>query len=174
MAFLTHPNFAHLFVVAGVILLLLSDINPKSTTLKVGMLLCFAVAGYEFAHLRVNLWALLLAVLSPLPFFIAARQARPQNPLFLISIFMLTISSVFIFMDQNNRPVVNIGLAGFVFTLCGAFIWLGTERLRIVEGARLSNIPDSVIGMMGEARTDIEAHSAGSVLVDGELWQAHS
>jgi membrane-bound ClpP family serine protease len=31
-----------------------------------------------------------------------------------------------------------------------------------------------VVGLIGEARTDIEPHSAGSVLVEGELWQARS
>ena len=174
MAFLTNPNLAHLLVVASVMLLLLTNINPKSTMLKVGMVLCFVAAGYEFVYLKVNPWAFLVVILSPLPFFIGVRQARPHNPLFLISIFMLTISSVFLFVDQNNRPVVNYGLAGFVSTLCGAFIWISTERIRNAEGARLSDDRDSVVGLIGEARTDIEAHSAGSVLVEGELWQARS
>ena len=174
MAFLTNPNLAHLLVVASVMLLLLTNINPKSTMLKVGMVLCFVAAGYEFVYLKVNPWAFLVVALSPLPFFIAVRQARTHNPLFLISILMLTISSVFLFVDQNNRPVVNYGLAGIVSTLCGAFIWITTERIRNAEGARLSDDPDSVVGLIGEARTDIEAHSAGSVLVEGELWQARS
>ena len=174
MAFPTNPNLAYLLVVAGVMLLLLTNINPKSTILKVGMLLCFVAVGYEFAYLTVNPWAFLVVALSPLPFFIAVRQARIHNPLILISIFMFNISSVFLFVDQNNRPVVNYGLAGFVSVLCGAFIWIGTGRMRNVEGARLSNDPDSVVGMIGEARTDIEAYSAGSVLVEGELWQARS
>jgi len=174
MAFLTNPNLAHLLVVTSVMLLLLTNINPKSTMLKVGMMLGLIAAGSEFFYLKVNPWAFLIVALSPLPFFIAVRQARPQNPLFLISIFMLTISSVFLFVDQNNRPVVNYGLAGFVSTLCGALIWIATEGIRNAEGARLSNDPDSVVGLIGETQTDIEPHSAGSVLVEGELWQAHS
>jgi membrane-bound serine protease (ClpP class) len=174
MAFLINPNLAHLLVVVGVMLLLLTNINPKSTMLKVGMVLCLVAAGVEFVYLKVNPWAFLVVALSPLPFFIAIRQARPQNPLFLISILMLAISSVFLFVDQNNRPVVNYGLAGFVSTLCSALIWITTDGIRNAEGARLSNDPDSVVGLIGEARTDIEAHSVGSVLVEGELWQARS
>lgn len=46
--------------------------------------------------------------------------------------------------------------------------------MRNAEGIRLSNNPDSVIGLIGETRTDIDVHSAGSVLVEGELWQARS
>jgi membrane-bound serine protease (ClpP class) len=174
MAFLANPNLAHLLVVLGVMFLLLTNINPNSTKLKVGMVLCLVAAGVEFIFLRVNPWAFLVLALSPLPFFIGVRQARSQNPLFLISILMLAISSVFLFMDESGRPAVIVGPAGFVSTICGAIIWITTEGIRNAEGARLSNEPDSVVGMIGETRTDIEPHSAGSVLVDGELWQARS
>ena len=174
MAFLTNPNLAHLLVVVSITLLLLTNLHPRSTRLKVGMLLCIAAAGMEFIYLNVNPWAFLVLALSPLPFFLAVRQARPQNPLVLLSILMLTVSSVFLFVDQNNRLAVNSGLAGLVSTMCGAFIWIITEGLRNVEGPTLGNDPDSVIGLIGETRTDIEPFSAGSVLIEGELWQARS
>jgi membrane-bound serine protease (ClpP class) len=174
MTFLTNPNLAHLFVIVGVMLLMLSYINPKSTKLKVVMVLCLIAGGIEFVFLAVNPWAFLVLALSPLPFFIAVLQARPHNPLFLLSILRLTVSSVYLFLDQNNRPFVLKGPAGFVATLCGACIWIAAEGMRNQEGARLSNDPDSVVGLIGEVRTDIESHSAGSVLVEGELWQAHS
>jgi membrane-bound serine protease (ClpP class) len=174
MAFLTNPNLAHLFVVVGVMLLMLTNINPKSIMLQVGMAICLVAAGVEFFYLNVNPWAFLVVALSPLPFFIAVRQARPHNPLVLISILMLTISSVFLFIDQNNRLVVIDGIAGFVSTLCGSFLWIATDRIRNVEAARPGNDPDSVVGLIGEAQTDIEAHSAGLVLVEGEIWQARS
>ena len=146
MAFLTNPNLAQLLVVIGVTLLLLTNIHPKSRMLKVGMLLCLAAAGVEFVFLNVNPWAFLMLSLSPLPFFLAVRQGRAQNPLFLLTIFMLAISSVFLFVDQNNHPVVMSGPAGFVSTLCGAVIWIAGEGPRNVEGARLSNDADSVGG----------------------------
>ena len=174
MLFLTNPNLAHLFVIVGGMLLLLSYINPKSTRLKVVMLLCLAAAGIEFVFLDVNPWAFLILALSPLPFFIAVRQAHPHNPLFLLSILMLTVSSVYLFVDHNNRPLVLQGPAGFVATLCGACIWISAEGMRNKEGARLSNDPDSVVGFIGQVRTDIESHSAGSVMVNAEIWQAHS
>lgn len=174
MNILTNPNLAHLFVIVGVTLLLLSYINPKSTKLKVVMVLCLIAGGIEFVFLDVNPWAFLVLALSPLPFFIAVRQARPHNPLFLLSIVMLTVSSAYLFVDQNNRLLVLQGPAGLVATLCGVCIWITAEGMRNKQGARLSNDPDSVVGLIGEVRTDIESHSAGSVLVEGELWQAQS
>jgi hypothetical protein len=124
----------------------LTNINSKPTRLKIGIQLCLAVAALEFVFLKVNSWAFLVLALSPLPIFLAVRQARAQNPLFLLTILMLAISSVFLFVDQNNHPVVMSGPAGFVSTLCGAVIWIAGEGLRNVEGARLSNDADSVGG----------------------------
>ena len=174
MAFLTNPNLAHLLVVLSIVLLLLTNIYPKSTRLKVGMALCLLAAGLEFLTLRVNPWAFLAVALSPLLFILAVRQARPQNPLFLVSIFMLTIPSVYLFVDQNNRPITNLGPTVFVSIIGGSCMWIISEGLRNAEGARVGNDPNSVVGLIGETQTDIEAHSAGSVLIEGEKWQARS
>ena len=173
MAFLTNPNLAYILVVVGITLIFLANINSKTMILKIGMVFCLVAAVLGFLYLRVNPWAFLVVALSPLSFSSAVRQARPQNPLFIISIFMLAIGSFFLFMDQDNRPIVSNRWA-WVSVLCAAVIWISTERLRNVEGVRLSNDPDSVVGLIGKTQTDIEVHSAGSVLVDGELWQARS
>lgn len=172
--FLINPNIAYLLVVTGIMLLLYMFNTPQSTWAKALMALCFAAAAYEFLYLKVNPWAFLVVALSPLPFFIAMRQRLPRSPLYLITMAMLTIGSVFVFVDENNRPVVNNGLAALVSIFYASFIWIGVERLRSTEGVILSNDPDSVVGMIGETPTGIESHSAGPVLIDGELWQARS
>lgn len=174
MEFLINPNIAYLLVVTAVMLSLWAFNDQKSTWQKVGMVLCFAAAGYELVYLKWNPLALSVVALSPLPLFIAIRQARLNSPLFLITILMLTMGSTFLFVDQNNRPVVNYGLAAIVSVFCSTFIWIGIGRMRNAEGLRLSNDPDSVIGLIGVVQREIELHSAGSVLVDGEVWQARS
>ena len=173
MAFLTNPNLAYILVVVGITLIFLANLNSKTKLLNIGMVFCLIAAVLAFLYLRINPWAFLVVALSPLPFFIAARQERPQNPLFLITIFMLVIGSYFLFVDQDNRPVIN-GPAAFLSVICAAIIWISTERLRNVEGVRLSNDSDSVVGLIGETQTDIEKYSAGSVIIEGELWQARS
>ena len=54
-----------------------------------------------------------------------------------------------------------------------AILWITTQRLRNAEGARLSTDLDSFVGLIEETRPDVEPHSAGSVRVEGELWQVH-
>ena len=173
MIILTNPNLAYVLVVVGFTLIFLAQLNRKTRILKVGIILCLIALGLGFLYLRVNPWAFLVVALSPLPFFIAVDQARPQNPLFLLSIFMLTIGSFFLFVDQDSQLLVSNRMA-WVSVLSAVVTWLSTERLRNVEGVRSSNDPDSVVGLIGETITDIEAYSAGSVSVGGELWQARS
>ena len=172
--FLINPNIAYLLVLTGMMLLLYTFNTPQSTRAKALMMLCFAAAAYEFVYLKVNPWAFLVVVLSPLPFFIAMRQRLPRSPLYLVTMAMLTMGSVFVFVDENNRPVVNYGLAALVSIFYASFIWIGVERLRSAEGAILSNDPDSVVGMIGETPAGIESHSVGPVMIEGELWQARS
>ena len=155
-------------------LLLFTFSDPKPIVPRIAMMLCFLGAGYELMYLKENPWAFLVVVLSPLPFSHAIRQKLPRSPLYLITIAMLSLGSVFLFVDANNSPVVDSGLAAIVSMICASLIWIGVERLRSVEGAILSNDPDSVVGLIGETHSEIEAHSAGSVLIEGELWQARS
>ena len=174
MAFLINPNIAYLLVVAGILLLLLTFTESKYLLPKVGMVLCFIAGGYGFVSLKGNPWAFLVVALSPLPYFIAIRQVQIHNPLFFITILMAAIGAAFLFVDQDGRPVVNYGLVGLVSALFGKIIWSVSERMRNAEGTRPSNDPGSVVGLMGQTRTDLEAHSTGSVLVEGEVWQARS
>ena len=174
MKFIINPNITYLVIVTAMMLILLALNSSKSIWPKITVAICFLVVSYEFIYLKVNPWAFLVLVFSPVLHIVAVRQERVQNPLFLITIFMFALGSFFLLVDQDNRPVVNHSLAGFVSTLCGAFIWITSERRRNTEGVRLYNDPNSVVGLIGEAQTDIEPHSAGSVLVEGELWQALS
>lgn len=173
MAFLTNPNLAYVLVIVGITLIFLGDINSKIMVLKIGMVFCIIAIVLGFLYLRINPWAFLVVGLSPLLFSSAVRQARPQNPLFLISIFMLVIGSYFLFVDQDNQPLVSNRVV-VVSVLSAIITWISTERLRNVQGVRLIDAPESLVGLIGETITDIESHSAGSVLVDGELWQARS
>ena len=174
MDLLINPTIAYILIVTAVMLSLWAFVDSKSVLSKIGMVICFVAAGYELVYLSWNPLALLVVVFSPMPFFIAIRQRQINNPLFLITILMLTLGSVFLFVDQNNRPMVDYSLTGIVSVFCATLIWLGIGRMRNAEGARPSDDPDSLVGLIGEVRRDIELHSAGSVLVNGELWQARS
>jgi membrane-bound serine protease (ClpP class) len=174
MEFLISPNVAFVLIVAAIVLFMATLVNPKSTMLKVGMVLCLLAAGYELVHLRGNPWALVVLAFSPLPFFALTRQTRSHPALLVITILMLTVGSVFLFVDQNGRPLVNYLLAGGVSIICGEFVWITAGRKQNAEGARISDALDAMVGLTGNVRTEIEVHSTGSVEVEGEVWMARS
>lgn len=174
MNLLINPNIAYLLLVTAVMLLLWTSYHPKATAPKVWMALCFLVGGYEFLYLKGNPWAFLVVALSPVPFLLAVRQSRPYSPLVLITILMLTLSSAFLFVDQDNNVLVNSGVAGIVSVFGGFYIWIVMGRMGKPQSTILPEDPASLVGLIGEVRTDIEPFSTGSVLVEGELWSARS
>jgi membrane-bound ClpP family serine protease len=156
-------------------LFLITAVAPKPAMLKIGMALCLGVAGYEFSQFNGNIWALLIVALSPLPFFVAIRQTRFRSSLVIVTILMLALGSFFLIGDVNgSNPHVNYGLAGLVSALCGRTIWIISLRIRDTSGKRLSDNPDSLVGLIGTARSAIENYQTGSVELNGELWVARS
>ena len=169
-----NPNIAYLLLVTAVMLLLWTSYHPNSTWQKIWIALCFFAGGYEFVVLKGNPWAFLAVVASPLPFFLALRQSRAYSPLILLTIVMLTVGSAFLFMDQDEARLVNPGLSGIASVFVALSIWIGMGRLGKAQSTILSDDPGSLVGLIGEVRSDIEPYSTGSVLVEGELWRARS
>ena len=173
MEIIINPKVAYLLIFTGVLLLLIMFNDTKYSLPKVGaMAFCILVGVAEFFLLDGNPWAFLVVVLSPLPYFTAVRQERLHNPLFLLTIFMLTIGSAYLFVDENRRPFANLGFAGIVSVFGGLLIWLIIQRAQPAGKSQL--IGDTLVGMTGEVWIAIEPFSIGSVRIDGELWQARS
>ena len=168
-----NPSVAYLLIFTGVILLLIMFNDTKYSLPKVGaMAICFLAGIAEFFLLDGNRWAFLIVVLSPLPYFIAMRQERLHNPLFLLTIFMLTIGSAYLFVDENGRPLVKLGPVGMVSIFGGLLVWLMVQRRWTADKAPL--IGDTLVGMTGTVWIAIEPFAPGSVRIEGELWRADS
>jgi membrane-bound serine protease (ClpP class) len=173
MDIIINPKVAYLLIFTGVMLLLIMVNDTKYSWPKAGAMAFCIIAGVaEFFLLDGNPWAFLVVVLSPLPYFIAVRQERLHNPLFLLTIFMLTIGSAYLFVEENGRPLTNLGLAGIVSVFGGLFLWIIIQRGKTAGKSQL--IGDTLVGMTGEVWVAIEPFSLGSVRIEGELWQARS
>ena len=172
MDFLINPNIAYLSIVGAVIFVMLTFVMPRSRILLVGVVICLALTWYEVSHLKADPSAMIVAVLSPIPFYIAVRTSRLHFPLLLLSLLMVTIGSYFIFTDQNGTPTVNLILVEAVSLLSALFAWAAYNRQIQKRNEEGIYDPDSVVGLIGEARTEID--SSGLVLLEGELWRARS
>jgi membrane-bound ClpP family serine protease len=173
MEIIINPKVAYLLIFTSVMLLLIMFNDTKySWTKAAAMAFCILAGMAEFLILNGNPWAFLIVVLSPLPYFIAMRQGRLHNPLFLLTIFMLTIGSAYLFVDEDHRPLANLGPVGMVSVFGGLFIWLMIRRAQTASKSQL--IGETLVGMTGEVWIGIEPFSIGSVRIEGVLWQARS
>ena len=78
MDFLLDPNIAYLFLLAGVLLGLMAMVTPGTGIFEVGAFFCLALAGYAVYNLSFNLWALIVLILSIVPFVYAMRTFEVQ------------------------------------------------------------------------------------------------
>ncbi len=171
MEFLLNPNTAYVLLVVGFILTLLAILTPGTGMLEVGAFFCLALAAYAAYNIGFNPWALIMLVISLVPFIYASR--KPKRGLWLgISIAAILISSFYLFNDEGWLPEVNPILGLVVSAMAGGFIWLSVSKTLKAHLAPPSHDLESLIGQIGEAKTEV--HESGSVQAAGELWTARS
>jgi membrane-bound serine protease (ClpP class) len=171
MDFLLDPNIAYLILLGGIVLGFLAIVTPGTGLLELGALFCVVLAGYAIYNLSINWWALILLLLSVIPFLYAVQ--RPKRELFLgISIFLLVVGSSFLFAVDGWMPAVNPIVALLSSGSVAAFLWVVVRKSIQAANVRPTHDLEALVGQMGEARTDI--HDDGSVYIHGELWSAKS
>lgn len=171
MEFLLEPNVAYLILLTGVLLTFLAIVTPGTGMLEVGALFCIALAGYAIYNLSFNAWALLLLVLSVVPFVYAIQ--KPKRELYLgLAIILLMIGSVFIFPAQRGLFAVNPLVAILASGTVAGFLWVAVRKSIQAADVTPTHNLDRVLGKVGEARTIV--HEEGSVFVGGEMWSARS
>lgn len=172
MNILLNPNLVYLLLLAGTLMGLLALVTPGTGALEGGALICLILAGYAITQLDFNLWALILLVVSIVPFIYAIR--RPKRGLFLaLSILGLVVGSAYLFLGEKWWiPGVNPILAAIASLLYAAFVWLAIQKSMQAFHAPPSHNLDALVGLAGETKTRV--HSEGSVQVNGELWSARS
>lgn len=172
MDILLDPNIGYLFLLGGFLLGMLALATPGTGFFEISAIFCIALAGYAVYNLSVNLWALSLLALSLLSFIYAIQ--KPKRELYLgLSIFLLVIGSVFLFPREEGFGIaVNPLVAIVASTLVAGFLWIAARKSIEATFSRPAHDLDTLIGQVGEARTDI--HDEGSVQVGMELWSARS
>lgn len=171
MNILLDPNLAYLLLLAGTFFGLLALVTPGTGALEIGSLFCLLLAGYAITQLNFNLWALILLILSVVPFVYAIR--KPKRELYLAgSILGLVIGSAYLFRNTNGGPAVNLLFAAVASILYAGFLWLVIRKTLQAFLAPPAHDLGALVGQVGEAKTRI--HTEGSIQVGGELWSAHS
>lgn len=165
-------NVYYLLLVAGVLLAIMAMFTPGTGLLEAGAVIALLLAGWGIYREPVNLWALLVLLIGVFPFLLAVR--RSGRLLFLaVANIAFVIGSAYLFRSEAWwRPAVHPILALVVSVLASGYLWLATRKVLEASAALPVHDLRVVIGMLGEAKTEI--YNEGSVQVNGELWTARS
>jgi len=168
---LLNPNIAYLVLVSAMLFTLVAIITPGTGIAEVLALFSLLLAAYAVYNLAFNWWALVLLVLSALPFLYAVRG--PRRGLWLaISMVGLTLGSVFFFPAHEAPISVDLPLALVTTLAYSAFLWFAARKVLETAAVRPVHELSGLIGELGEAKTAIDEE--GSAQVRGELWSARS
>jgi len=168
---LLEPNIAYLILLGGLLLTFLAIVTPGTGVLEIGAFFCLILAGYAVYNLSINWWALVVLLLSVIPFVFAIQ--KPKREIFLgLSILLLVIGSVFLFAIDGWKPAVNPILAFISSSLTALFLWVAVCKTMQAAETRPVHDLKALIGETGEARSIID--NEGSVQIGGELWSARS
>lgn len=171
MDFLLEPNVAYLILLGGVLLGLMALVTPGTGLFEIGAFFCLALAGYAVYKLSFNWWALVILVLSIIPFIYAIQ--KPKREIYLgLSILLLVIGSVFMFAVDGWKPAVNPFVALVTSGFLSAFLWIVVRKTVQAAGARPAHDLEKLVGSIGEAKSKV--HEEGSVYLAGEMWSAKS
>ncbi len=165
------PNVAYLVLVVGFVLGVLALLTPGTGLLEIGTLLAMFLAGYSIYNLPINTWALILLIVGVVPFLLALRKYKQWYWL-IPAIISLIVGSIFLFKLPSGALAINPFFASLVSILAAVFLWFVGRKTIDAMKARPTQDLSRLIGMIGEARTDIAAD--GTIYVGGEEWSARS
>ena len=172
MDFLLDPNVAYLIFLTGIVLVFIAVATPGTGLVEIGALFCFILTGYALYNLSVNWWALVILLLSVVPFIQAIR--KPKSFLFLaLSILLIVTGSVFLFASDDGSLIsVNPVIALISSGLVAVFLWFLFRKAIEAISRRPTHDLETLVGQIGEAKSVI--YGDGSVYIAGEMWSARS
>lgn len=168
---LVNPNIVYLLLVAGLLSLALALTTPGSGAPEVGAAIFLTLAVLGLFQLPTNIFGLALIVLSFI-LFMLDFQWTSHGALTVGGIVTLVGGSLMLFGFNVESVRVSFWLIGLtVIITVGFFTFIIGAALATRHLPPRQN-PDSVIGTVGEAKTDIL--NEGTVQVGNELWTAES
>ncbi len=165
--FFSDPNIAYLFLALAILGILIELITPGLYLPGTIGILAAIVAFYALGLLSVNPLGLILLILA-LPLFVfGAYLAAAFIPFTLVGIAALIVGSIYLFQaGLNVHPAL---IAAVVVILSTVFILVSNRVVR-AQRLRVATGREDLLCRVAVVKTALEP--AGTVMVEGELWQA--
>lgn len=172
MNLLFDPTIAYVLITLTVFMVIVTFLLPGTGIPETVTVLLMLASWYVISHLAINTIALLVTLLALVPIYFASKQERNRPQYMVASTLLLIGGSLFLFVDKSGKPLVDGWIVIIGSALFMLFVWVFITRGISILRTRSSLDPDTPVGKVGEARSDIDPK--GSVYVNGELWSARS
>ncbi len=175
MEFLINPNVSYMFLVLGLMVAILALFAPGTGLLEAGALIILLLAGYGLANLPVNIWAVVIILLGAIPFALGLLRRLPRKQrarLLVAAMAFFLIGTAFLYQGKGTLTAVDPIVLLILWPIAIALTWFIANKGLEAAAYRPAFNPDQLIGMTGQASTDIRGQ--GSVYVNGEEWSAVS
>ena len=168
---LIDPNVVYLLLIAGLLCLALAIATPGGGAPEVGAMIFLTLAVLGLFQLPTNIFGLALIVLSFI-LFMLEFQWTSHGALTVGAIMTLIGGSLMLFGISAESVRVSFWLIGLTVIANVAFFTLIISAALATRHLPPKQNPDLVIGMVGEAKTDIL--NEGTAQVGNELWTARA
>ena len=171
LAVISNPNIAYILMILGFYGLYFELSNPGAIFPGVAGAICLILAFYALQTLPINYAGLMLIILA-IALFIAEAFITSHGVLGVGGTIAMLMGSVMLI--DSAAPSLQISWAVIVPVVAlSAAMFIVTVTLAVrVHRDKVDTGREGMIGLEGEARTDI--HASGQVFVRGEYWNAWS
>ncbi len=92
----------------------------------------------------------------------------------LILVVVITLVGLFIAVNGLLTRDIPEAMIGVIITVIGVILGIGFAATTVRRRKPTYRLPQYMVGLIGEARTDIKAGGEGVILLESELWSAIS
>lgn len=170
MASIIDPNLAFVLLIVGFVLSVLAILTPGTGVVEIGGIFALIIAGYGIISNPTNLWALIF-IIPFLPLILLYR-GKKKDLFLILGILFLNFGAFAIFGKEKGGFAVSPLLAIIVMIVDAPIIWFIVKRITEALDRAPDFDPLRIIGMIGEARTNIGPE--GTAYIDGEEWTVRS
>jgi membrane-bound serine protease (ClpP class) len=168
---LTNPNVVFLLLTVGVQSILIELSQPGGWVAGFIGVVCLALGTYGLGILPVN-WFGLIFLLTAFVLFVLEIKAPTHGALTVAGLVSFIIGALVLFNSPSTPSFQRVSIPlvlGMAVVTAAVFITVLTFALR-AQRRPVAVGAESLIGRMGEARTDLSP--TGMIQVAGELWSA--
>jgi membrane-bound serine protease (ClpP class) len=168
---ISNPNIAYILMILGFYGLYFELSNPGAVFPGVAGAICLILAFYALQTLPIN-YAGLMLILLGVGLFIAEAFITSHGVLGVGGTIAMAIGSVMLI--ESTSPYLRISWTVIAPVVAlSALLFIITVSLAVrVHREKADTGKEGMIGLTGEARTDV--HASGQVFVRGEYWTAWS